>query len=165
MHASPLLYRNFIGWLATRCSTAGWKPKHLKRCWQGHWRYASAHPEAPVVGRYELTSDPAEETWTRYFPTQKMTSRMRLVAGHIEERLGSARLTFNLGATEERLSMQLAKMRFFGVPCPAWMMPRIVAEERGMDDKLHFHVTADLPVIGRVASYHGYLDVHTKEPV
>lgn len=113
--------------------------------------------------RFELTSGPAEETWTRYFPTRTMTSCMRLVAGHVEESLGSARLTFNLVATEGRLSMQLAKMRFFGVPCPTWMLPRIVAEERGTDDQLHFRITAELPFVGRVASYRGHLEVRMKE--
>lgn len=114
--------------------------------------------------RFELTSGIAKETWTRHFPTRTMTSCMRLVAGQVEERLGSARLTFNLVATESRLSMRLVKMRFFGVPCPTWMMPRIVAEERGADDQLHFHITAELPFVGMVASYRGHLDIHLKEP-
>lgn len=114
--------------------------------------------------RFELTSGPAEETWTRHFPTRTMTSCMRLVAGHVEESLGSAKLTFNLVATEGRLSMKLAKMRFFGVPCPAWIMPHIVAEERGVDDQLHFYITAELPYVGRVASYRGHLEVRMKEP-
>lgn len=113
--------------------------------------------------RFELTSGPSEETWTRYFPTRKMTSSIRLVAGQVEETLGSARLTFNLVATEGQLSMQLAKMRFFGVPCPTWMLPRIVAEERGIDDQPHFHITAELPFVGRVASYRGHLEVLMKE--
>jgi hypothetical protein len=90
---------------------------------------------------------------------------MRLVAGHVEESLGSARLTFSMVPTEGRLSMQLAKMRFFGVPCPTWMLPRIVAEERGIDDQLHFHITAELPFVGRVASYRGHLEVRMKESV
>lgn len=113
--------------------------------------------------RFELTSGFAEETWTRHFPTRTMTSCMRLVAGQVEESLGAARLTFNLVAAEDRLSMQLARMRFFGVPCPTWMMPRIVAEERGVDDQLHFHITAELPFVGMVASYRGHLEVHLKE--
>lgn len=113
--------------------------------------------------RFELTSDPTAETWTRHFPTRTMTSSMRLVAGHVEESLGSARLTFSMVPTEGRLSMQLVKMRFFGVPCPTWMLPRIVAEERGIDDQLHFHITAELPFVGRVASYRGHLEVRMKE--
>ena len=94
-----------------------------------------------------------------------MTSSMRLVAGHVEESLGAARLTFSMVPTEGRLSMQLAKMRFSGVPCPTWLLPKIVAEERGIDDQLHFHITAELPFVGRVASYRGHLDVRMKESV
>lgn len=113
--------------------------------------------------RFELSASPAEETWTRHFPAQTMTSRMRLVDGHIEERLGAARLTFDLLAVEDSLSMRLASMRFFGVPCPKWLMPRIVADERGADDQIHFLIAAELPLVGVVASYRGYLEVSKKE--
>lgn len=113
--------------------------------------------------RFELSASPAEETWTRHFPAQAMTSCMRLVDGHIEERLGAAQLTFDLLAAEDKLSMRLARMRFLGMPCPRWLMPGIVAEERGADDQIHFLVTAELPLVGVVASYRGYLDVSKKE--
>lgn len=107
--------------------------------------------------RFELSAAPTVETWTRHFPTISMTSRLTLVGCHVEEKLGLARLTFRVSATEERLSMQLEKMRFLGVPCPRWLLPRIVAEERGSDDKLHFNISAELPVVGKVASYTGHL--------
>lgn len=114
--------------------------------------------------RFELNAVPTEETWTRHFPARTMTSGMRLVAGHVEERLGPAQLTFGLVPSEDRLRLQLAKMRFFGIPCPTWMLPRIVAEERGVNDQLQFHITAELPFVGRVASYRGHLEVRMKEP-
>lgn len=113
--------------------------------------------------RFELSASPTEERWTRHFPTQAMTSCMRLVDGHIEERLGAAQLTFDLLAAEDRLSMRLAGMRFFGVPCPKRLMPSIVAEERGADDQIHFLVTAELPLVGLVASYRGHLEVSKQE--
>ena len=113
--------------------------------------------------RFELESGPVVETWTRHFPTRTMTSHMRLVAGRIEERLGAARLTFNLTVVEGKLNMQLEKMKFFGVACPNWLLPKIVAQETGFDNQLHFNISATLPVAGTVARYRGHLEVCPKE--
>lgn len=108
---------------------------------------------------FELDSGRDTETWTRHFPSQSMTSRMRRVACQLEERLGAATLRFKLTVQDGKLSMELKKMRFFGVPCPGWLMPQIVAEETGTDTRLHFHVTATLPLAGAVAHYRGHLEV------
>jgi hypothetical protein len=102
------------------------------------------------------------ESWIRHFPAQTMTSRMRLVGGQIQEQLGAAQLTFNLAAVDGALKMELAKMRFLGVPFPKWLMPRIVAEETGAEGQIHFRVVAALPLCGVVASYCGHLDLITK---
>jgi len=93
-----------------------------------------------------------------------MTSRMRRVTGQVEESLGSARLTFNLSVVEGKLNMRLTKMRFFGVSCPNWLLPQVVAQEMGVGDQLHFNISAALPFVGTVASYRGHLDVRSKEP-
>ncbi len=127
--------------------------------WLGAPRGRSAGPL-----RFELKAGSETETWTRHFPTQTMSSRIRLVAGRLEERLGAARLTFSLTASDKKLSMKLAKMKFLGVPCPNWLLPQVVAEETGIGDQLHFHVTAALPFVGAVASYRGHLEVRPKEP-
>lgn len=114
--------------------------------------------------RFELDADPDAESWIRHFPTRTMTSRLRLVAGQVEEQLGAARLTFDLTAADGTLKMQLTRMRFLGVPCPQWLMPHVVAEEAGSDEQLHFRVAAALPLVGVVASYRGHLNVSPEEP-
>jgi hypothetical protein len=107
--------------------------------------------------RFELDSTPDGESWTRIFPTRTMRSRLRFRAGRVEERLGPARLDFDLVAAGDGLRMELVRLRFLGVPCPRWLMPRIVAEESGDADRLHFRVVAALPWVGVVASYRGHL--------
>ncbi len=144
------------GWVETQAPKSA-LAKVLAAC-LGTPRSSSSGPI-----RFELSASPAEETWTRHFPAQTMTSRMRLVDGHIREQLGAAQLTFDLFAVEDSLSMRLARMRFLGVPCPKWLMPTIVAEERGADDQIHFLIAAELPLVGVVASYRGYLEVSKKE--
>ena len=111
--------------------------------------------EGPI--RFELDAQPLAETWGRYFPSHVMTSRLQLVDDHIVEKLGGARLTFALIEKNGQLSMQLCRLHFFGVPCPGWLMPRVVAEESGRNGRVDFHVRAEVPYVGAVAGYNGYL--------
>ncbi len=143
------------GWVETHAPVSA-LARVLAYC-LGTPRIASSGPL-----RFELEAGPCIESWTRHFPTQTMTSRMRLVGGQVEERLGTAQLTFNLAAVDGKLKMELARLRFLGVPCPRWLMPRVVADETGTEDQLHFQVVAALPLVGVVASYQGHLDLSSK---
>jgi len=112
--------------------------------------------------RFELDATPTRETWTRHFPSRAMRSRLQFDRGHVTERMGLARMAFTLEAIDGRLHMRLQRLRFLGVPCPAWLRPRIVAEETGEGDRLHFRIEAAVPGIGRVVGYRGYLVVPTE---
>ncbi|MGJ7489761.1 DUF4166 domain-containing protein [Variovorax sp. ZT4R33] len=109
--------------------------------------------------RFELQATPEAETWTRHFPSQTMTSHMCLDARQVVEQLGAARLTFNLCEAGGRLEMRLMGLQFWGVRCPRWLLPTVIAEETGDSDRLHFRVQASLPGIGTVASYCGHLTI------
>jgi hypothetical protein len=111
------------------------------------------------VIQFELQATAAYEVWTRHFPGKTMQSRLTLVDGALVERLGAARLRFLLVGNAERLGMQLAQLHFMGLPCPRWLLPTIVAEETASAGRLHFHVQASLPLIGRVTSYRGHLEL------
>ena len=114
--------------------------------------------------RFELDAAPTRETWTRHFPARTMRSRLDLVDGRIVERMGLARLTLALDEVDGRLRMRLERMSFGGIPCPAWLRPRIVAEETGEGDCLHFHIEATVILIGRVVGYRGWLRVPVATP-
>jgi hypothetical protein len=114
--------------------------------------------------RFELQADANAESWTRHFPTQSMSSRLQLVDGHIVEHLGATRLQFALTTSEGVLRMALVGLRFLGCPCPRWLMPVVVAQERGDADQLHFEVSASLPKVGIVASYRGHLILNPTKP-
>ena len=116
-------------------------------------------PRVATVGpiRFEIDARPGGETWIRHFPGRTMRSAMGLADGHIVERLGAASLDFALSADGGRLQMRLARMRFLGIPCPAWLRPRLVAEETGDGARLHFHVEAHVIGIGQVVGYRGWL--------
>jgi hypothetical protein len=113
--------------------------------------------------RFELDAVSASETWTRRFAGSTMVSRMHRFGGRLVERLGPATLAFSLDELDGRLVMALASMRFCGLPCPRWLGPRIVAEETGVDRRLHFDVSAHVPVVGLVTRYRGWLDLASVE--
>lgn len=119
---------------------------------------------------FELDARPDREIWLRRFPARAMDSTLSFADGRIVERLGAATLTFALtAAADGRLVMELLAMRFFGLPCPAWLRPRIVAEERGSTvdggDRFHFLVGARVPLVGPVVHYEGWIDLASAERI
>jgi Domain of unknown function (DUF4166) len=83
--------------------------------------------EGPI--KFELNAHPLVETWTRYFPSNVLTSTLQLDGNYLVEKVGAARLTFELSASDGHLHMHLRQLQFFGIVCPKWLMPIIVAEE------------------------------------
>jgi hypothetical protein len=140
------------GWVET-AAPASWLAKGLAWC--------TGTPQVASSGaiRFELDARSDVETWTRHFPAQSMTSQMRWQAGHVVEQLGAARLAFLLCVDGEHLEMRLQRMHFFGIPCPAWLRPVVIARESGGGNQLQFEVQAWLPWVGLVARYHGHLTV------
>jgi hypothetical protein len=120
-------------------------------------------PRQPSHGplRFVLDAAPDLETWTRHFPGRTLRSTMRFAPGHVVERMGPARLTFAIDVAVGRLRMRLRGLHFLGIPCPARLLPRLVAEEaadrNAQGDRLHFRIEAGLPGIGQVVGYRGYL--------
>lgn len=114
--------------------------------------------------RFELAADGTSELWTRHFPGKTMRSRLSTGASRIVEQLGPARLTFELARSESGLRMHLLRLQFLRIPCPRWLMPQVLAEEHGQEGRLHFRVQACVPLVGRVASYRGYLELPPTEP-
>ncbi len=88
-----------------------------------------------------------------------MKSVLTAVDGNVTEKLGAATLTFRVIETGGALEMQLAKMKFLGISCPGWLLPRIVAREEGRDNGLGFTISAHVVLIGQVVGYEGYLDI------
>ena len=128
------------------------------------WCLGSPRQSVSGAIRFELDAAPDVETWTRHFPARTMRSSLRLVDGRVVERMGPARLVFALEAIDGGLRMRLQAMRFLGIPCPAWLRPRIVAEETGDDSRLCFRIEAAVPGIGRVVGYRGHLVVPDETP-
>ena len=116
-------------------------------------------PKRAGIGpiRFQRVATVGEERWIRYFSTCTMTSTMKIAGGVLIETLGMSKLHFELVATDKMLQMRLTRMLFCGIPCPAWLRPRIVAEETETDHRFCFNVEARVLFAGRVVGYHGFL--------
>lgn len=114
--------------------------------------------------RFDLVAEPNTESWTRVFPNKTMHSTLERTDNRITERLGVARLAFELLEINGALEMRLETLHFFGVSCPKWLMPVVIAKETGEVHKLHFHIQASVPIIGMVTSYTGYLHISQEVP-
>lgn len=100
------------------------------------------------------------EYWARRFGGETMRSQMRAVDDLIAERFGPFSMRMRLVAHPEGLDMNLVGGRFCGIPIPALLLPRVVAEERVDELGRHrFSVAIDLPLLGRLVAYRGYLAV------
>lgn len=121
------------------------------------WLLGTPRHSARGPIRFELQASPFCERWSRYFPDKTMVSELTLEDGLLVERLGVTTLRFRLTATSDGLNMILVRMSFLGVPCPAILMPRIVAQETQSENAFSFNVSAHLPIAGQVVGYTGTL--------
>jgi hypothetical protein len=108
---------------------------------------------------FEIDAAPDRETWTRHFPTQSMTSTLRLQSGTMVEDLGAATLSYDLVEVNGRLTMKLRQLTFFALPCPDWLRPQVITEERGDGGRYCFKVEASVPGVGLVVAYEGHLEL------
>lgn len=100
------------------------------------------------------------EHWVRYFGEHTMRSEMWAEQGLLVERFGPFSMRMRLDARVDGLDMVLVAGRFFRLPIPAPLLPRVVAEERMDAEGRHrFAVSVNLPLFGRLMAYRGYLDV------
>jgi hypothetical protein len=108
-----------------------------------------------------LSREKGIETWTRTFGGQTLRSTQQEGRGRHEgmvvERFGPTR--FGMAVTEEdgRLGLVVRRWDVLGIPMPRWLMPRVVSAEQADDGRFHFLVDIDVPVLGRLVRYEGWL--------
>lgn len=127
--------------------------------WLG--RLPGTAPPSPFS--FMIDATPHREIWTRHFPSRTMRSVLTADGDHLVERLGIFRLRFNLLAEKGRLRMQVLRITALGIPCPRWLFPAVIAEERGENGRFHFDIRMDVPLAGQVVRYRGHLEMPGQE--
>ena len=127
-----------------------------------------AGAEIPV--KLNVTTHKSGERWHRTFGAG--------VPFVTEQRAGdeSGLMIEDIGPTEIRYRLEIAggalfyrqvgtrlRMGPLRLPLPRWLAPRIVARESALDNKsTHISVEVTLPLIGRLISYKGYIEIKGK---
>lgn len=118
-------------------------------------------PTDRVALALEIRAHGAGETGLRHFGTHAMRSvlaRSTRHAGALEERLGPARLTFAFEVGGDRLHWIAREVRVLGLALPLrWFrgMRASCGEEQG---RYAFDIDVDLPLVGRLVAYSGWLE-------
>lgn len=107
--------------------------------------------------RFELQRDAGVERWTRHFGTRRMRSRLWCRGGRLHERLGLLRFRFDLQADAGGIRWRIASARVLGLPLPRAWFTGVQAHESEHDGRYAFDVRAELPGIGRLVRYRGWL--------
>lgn len=108
---------------------------------------------------FELDARPDRELWVRCFPGRTMRSVLAARGDWLCESFGPIRLWFKLEAREDRLLMHLHFATFAGLRLPAFLYPRVRAEEYEADGHFHFDVDAYFPGRKLLVAYKGRLSL------
>jgi len=162
-HELPYELKQFHGTLGYhtfegRCVIEGPKTR-VARMLAKILQLPDASAEAPLL--FHLQMARTWEQWERHFPSRVMRSLLEYNGKFLVESLGPSKLFFEPIFADGKLSLNLKRMTFCGVPCPRWLFPRVKADETGSGGVLHFDVAAAVPLIGQLVAYKGYLKVAT----
>ena len=107
----------------------------------------------------EAASD-GSERWSRVYPTRIMRSVMTAPdrpSATLEERFGFFAIRLRIEAGPEGLTLTPVSGRWWRLPLPLRLMPRVRARETAEPGRHCFDVTIGLPLIGRLVAYRGSL--------
>jgi hypothetical protein len=102
--------------------------------------------------------DGAREVWSRDFGGHPMRSTLTERNGLLEEVLGPARFSFALRVDDGQVAWSVVAIRVLGLPLPAAWFRAVTARQSVQAGRYTFDVRAELPWIGLLVHYHGWLE-------
>ena len=113
--------------------------------------------DAPLTVQIEMRD--AQEFWRRDFNGRPMTSRLGYRDGRLHERMGPMTFRFRLYRIDNELHWIAEGAKIFGLlPLPGGWLDEVRCRESGADGRYRFEVDAQLPLIGRLIRYEGWLE-------
>jgi hypothetical protein len=98
-------------------------------------------------------------TWQRNFDGHHMDSTFRRNGELLEERRGPLSILLEARAADGALTLKSVETRLWGRKLPDWLTLQIAGEEQAKDGKYRFRVEIANPVIGRLVTYAGILEL------
>jgi hypothetical protein len=108
--------------------------------------------------RVTFLCDGAGEIWSRDFGGCLMRSALAERDGLLEEVLGPVRFRFALRTDDDGIAWHVAGISVLGVPLPAAWFTAVTARQSAAAGRYTFDIRAELPCIGLLVHYRGWLD-------
>lgn len=115
-----------------------------------------AAEDVPLV--VNLTPHGTGEVWRRNFGDHVFQSHQQPGDGVILETVGPSTLHLRPSASPNGLSLTLVGTEVFGVRIPSILLARVTTREHEQHGRYVFEVAADLPLVGRLVRYSGWLE-------
>ncbi len=112
-----------------------------------------------IATAVEIAVTQSGERWTRNFGGRRMRSRLWDSDGLLCEKLGLATFGFALSVENGVLFWRIRRVSSLGIPLPAKWFDGVTAREFEAEGRYRFDVRAELPLIGLLVHYRGWLDV------
>lgn len=105
-----------------------------------------------------ILRDGTREVWIRDFGHARMCSVLSRAGNHLCERLGPMSFHFELHRVENAVRWDLSRTRLIGIALPRWMCGQVASRSGSRDGRYAFDVDVRMPLIGKLVSYHGWLE-------
>jgi hypothetical protein len=103
-----------------------------------------------------------KERWYRDFDGHRFASTYTLGKGRFDrlmcERFGPVKVGMALVPRDGKLCFFTRRWSFFGLPMPGFLVPRGETFEAELDGRFHFHAEINLPLVGHLVTYEGWLE-------
>lgn len=128
-------------------------------------RFVAKAMRFPAAGEHQLhvhfSEEAGVERWTRDFGGSRFSSTLSAEGNRLVERFGPFRFSFSLSAADGVLGMAITSWSLGPVRLPKFLAPCSPAREWEAGGLFHFDVPIDLPLVGRVIRYRGWIDPST----
>lgn len=99
------------------------------------------------------------EIWKRNFSGSVMCSVLDPSGDRLRERLGPMAFLFDLRRDGAAIDWKLRGTRLLGIPLPRWMTGNVLSRSGSRDGRYAFEVDVQMPLIGTLVSYRGWLEM------
>lgn len=124
-------------------------------------RYVVGLP-APGTQRpleFSIEREGNREIWKRNFTGSTMRSVLGPAGDRLREQLGPMAFLFDLHRDDNAIDWKLRSVRLLGIPLPQWMSGEVLSRSGSRDGRYAFEVDVQLPLIGTLVSYRGWLEI------
>ncbi len=127
-------------------------------------RFPAATAGVPIS--VSICCDGLVWTWVRRFGQHQMLSRIMYdnKKNLVFERIGGISIWLRPVERNSALVIEITKLRFLGIPCPLFLVPQSNSIEwQDEQGRFNFEISAEIPVLGPIIRYHGYLEFLKQE--